>query len=52
MSEPTIDGAYVIGFDPIIIRGERGDPGVLVLDLVEDVPVGTPAGTIIFRRTS
>lgn len=46
-----IDGALV-SFDPLILRGPQGDPGVIVLDADEDVPTGTPSGTIVMRRTS
>lgn len=47
----TIEGALV-SFDPLILKGDRGDPGVLVLNLADPVPVGTPPGTIIFRRNT
>lgn len=46
-----IEGA-LIAFDPLILKGDQGDPGVLVLNLNDVVPPGTPAGTIIFRLSS
>jgi hypothetical protein len=32
------------------VQGEVG-PGVLLLDVGQSVPVGTPVGTIIYRKT-
>lgn len=47
----TINGALV-SFDPLILVGPQGNPGVLVLGPTDPVPAGTPSGTIIFRRNS
>lgn len=48
---PEISGQRVVGFDPIVIKGDKGDPGVLILNQGDPIPAGTPSGTIIFRRS-
>lgn len=52
MSTPVVIEGALVSFDPLILKGETGNPGVLVLNLGDPIPPGTPAGTIIFRRTS